>query len=65
MDSVNKYKALRQQRSLSVAEASKLLGISESHLWSIENGNRQPGKKVIVRMARLYKAKIETLFFAS
>jgi DNA-binding XRE family transcriptional regulator len=65
MDSVNKYKGFRQQRSLSVPESAKLLGISESHLWSIENGNRKPGKKVIIKMSKLYKAKIEELFFAS
>ena len=65
MDKVAQFKKLRLKRNLSVAEASKLLEISESHLWSIENGNRKPGKGLIVRMARLYNSKIETIFFAS
>ena len=64
MDKVVQFKRLRLTRNLSVREASKLLEISESHLWSIENGNRKPGKGLIVKMARLYSVNIETIFFA-
>ncbi len=45
----------------SVKETSKLLKISASYLWSIENGNRSPSIKVIIKMSELYKYSIESL----
>jgi transcriptional regulator with XRE-family HTH domain len=48
-----------------VVETSEALGISASYLWQIESGYRKPGRDLIVKMCKLYKCKLEDIFFAS
>lgn len=65
MNNISAYRRYRLQKGLKVAEVAKMLDISVSHLWNIENGNRKPGKDVILKMCSLYSVSLEEIFFAS
>ena len=65
MRDINVFKSKRLLVGFTVKEASELLGIAESTLFCIENGNRKPGKKTIKKMSMLYRTPIEELFNAS
>jgi transcriptional regulator with XRE-family HTH domain len=65
MQEENIFRKYRKKRGLNVKEVAKLLDISTSHIWNIENGNRSPGKVLIVKLCKLYGAKIEDLFLTS
>ena len=63
---MNIYKEKRLlSGSGNVHDTAKKLGIADSTLWSIENGTREPGKKLIVKMAKLYKCKTDDFFLQS
>lgn len=51
MQVIIKLKEIRKKYSISVRELAKRTGISESHLRYIENGEREPGISILVRIA--------------
>lgn len=52
---------LRRNCHLSMAEASKLLGISKATLSRYENGDNDLKASVLLHMANLYKVPVEEL----
>lgn len=57
----NKYKRLRLQNKLSISEASLKLDISKGTLYNVEQGIRQPGIKLKVKMCEVYKTNLTEL----
>jgi transcriptional regulator with XRE-family HTH domain len=51
---MNYFKNIRIVAGISRLEASKELGISYEHLRNIENGQKEPGKPLILKMSKLY-----------
>lgn len=58
-----RLKKLRESRGLSVKEAAKTLGISESHYYKIESGIRSPNFKLAGKFAKFFKTNVDDLFF--
>lgn len=56
-------KAARVNKSLTQAEAAKLLGISADSLWNYENGRSFPNVKVIKKMEEVYEIPYNKLIF--
>jgi len=62
---MNKYKKLRISTGLSRKDVATLLDISVYYVRNIENGQRTPGKNILVKMSKLYKCRIEELLNVS
>ncbi len=58
---MNKYKKLRLDVNLSRKDVALLLGVSLYHIRNIENGQRTPGKNILLKMSKIYRCKIEDL----
>ncbi|MBC7526994.1 MAG: helix-turn-helix domain-containing protein [Chthonomonadaceae bacterium] len=59
-------KKLREDARFSLREAEQLLGISNSYLYQIERGERNPPKiEVLKRMATAYKVSLVALLIAA
>lgn len=53
---------LRQRAGLSLQEAADKLGISKTHLWSLEKGQSEnPSLELLTKLANLYKVSIDYL----
>lgn len=61
---MNNYKQLRILSDLTRKDAANLLGISWYYLRNIENGQRIPGRNILVKMSALYKCSLEELLKA-
>lgn len=46
-------KQLREKKNLTQREVGKHIGISESYYSLIENGNRQPKPKIIIKLSKI------------
>jgi len=55
---------LRVNAKFDTEKAVKELGISKSMFYKIEQGDRSPGKYLIVKMSVAYKCSIEDIFKA-
>ena len=51
-------KKSRLEKKLSVREIAELLGISHQHYNDIENGNRNPGIELAIKMSDFFKAPV-------
>ncbi len=51
---------MRERSGLSVTALAREAGISQPHLTNIETGDRQPSPEVLVRLAAVLKAALET-----
>ena len=51
MDYGKVFKNLREERGMSRAELSSLLGVTKSALWKIENGQSVPKQSTIVALS--------------
>lgn len=58
---MRKIKILRVKAGYKTKEAAKLLGIKQCTLYKIESGQRKPSNDLKIKMALLYKCKIENL----
>jgi putative transcriptional regulator len=56
----NRLRELRGRRSQ--AEVAVQIGITQAHYCYIENGARTPSLPVAIRLAKLFKVKIEDIF---
>lgn len=57
-------KDLRLKAGLSTSSAVKILGISHSMLYKVEQGYRSPSRDLIKRMSLVYECTIEEIFLA-
>ncbi len=55
-----KIKGLRTKKSMTLADTAKKLDITISYLSLIENGKKNPSKKVIDKAANLFEVSIES-----
>jgi DNA-binding XRE family transcriptional regulator len=61
--SENQIKRLRLKAGYrTVKEAADLLGVSESHLYKIEQGKAVPGIRLAVKMVKLYKCNLNDIY---
>lgn len=55
-----KIKGLRLENSLSLTETAEILDITPSYLSLIENGKKQPSKKILTKAAKQFGVSIES-----
>ncbi len=60
-DGVHPLKAIREWRGLNQAELAGRAGTSKSYLSQIETGYRQPGRKLLIRLARILEVPVDVL----
>jgi putative molybdopterin biosynthesis protein len=53
---------IRQQRGLSAAQVSKLVGVSRQTIYAIEAGDYVPNTAVALQLARILEVRVEDLF---
>ena len=59
-------KRLREERGLSLREVEKQVGISNSYLYQIERGDRNPPKlEVMQKLATMYEVPFDSLLAAA
>jgi Zn-dependent peptidase ImmA (M78 family) len=54
MTNIRALKIVREQRRLNISDVASYADISESRLKTFEDGNKQPSRKQLERLARLY-----------
>ena len=59
---VQTLKSIREEEGLTRKKASKILGISITHLYLIESGKRNPSDKLKKKMMRLYGIPISEIY---
>lgn len=58
----NKVRMYRAMTNLTQEELAKKLGISRQRIVSIESEGSDPSLELALRMARLFKVRVEDLF---
>ena len=57
-----KVQKLRQEQSLTQEELAHELGISRVYMGYIEQGRESPSLKLLMKISRKFKVKVEDLF---
>ena len=60
---MNKLKELRIMNNLNVVEISKLIGISPTYYWQIENKKRRMYYELAKKIAQVFKLKPDDIFY--
>lgn len=60
---MNKLKELRIANNLTVVEISKLIGISPTYYWQIENKKRRMYYELAKKIAQVFKLKPDDIFY--
>ncbi len=55
-------KEVRKEKGLSLRELSKKANVSVGHLSDIENGIKEPGFFIMIRIARALDVELEKLY---
>jgi putative transcriptional regulator len=58
----NKVRLYRAMTNLTQEELAKKLGVSRQTIISIENESSDPSLQLVMKMARLFKVRVEDLF---
>lgn len=58
-------KAARINAGLTIAEASKEIGVTKNTIMNWENGNSMPGIDKAISLSELYKLPLENLIFCN
>lgn len=56
-------KELRIKNNLSIVEMAKLVGISPTYYWQIENKTRRLYYELAIKIAKIFKKKPDDIFF--
>lgn len=56
-------KEIRINNNLTVVEISKLIGISPTYYWQIENKKRRLYYELAVKIARIFNKKPDEIFY--
>ena len=59
----NKIKELRQESSITQEELASLASVSRQTVVAIEKGNYTPSLMLAMHLAKIFKVKIEELFY--
>ena len=60
---MKKLKELRVINGLTVVEISKLIGISPTYYWQIENKQRRMYYELAVKIAKVFNKKPDEVFY--
>ena len=60
---MKKLKELRTSVGLTVNDISKLIGISPTYYWQIENKHRRLYYELTVKIAKVFNKKPDEIFF--
>jgi transcriptional regulator with XRE-family HTH domain len=60
-DKMNKLKELRKDKNLTQAELAKLLDVDRSTIAQWERGENMPRAKMLIRLAKIFKCKVDAL----
>ena len=60
---MKKLKELRIKNNLTVIEIAKLIGISPTYYWQIENKDRRLYYELAVKIAKVFKLKPDDIFY--
>ena len=60
---MKKLKELRLKNNLTVVEISKLIGISPTYYWQIENKDRRLYYELAVKISKIFKLKPDDIFY--
>ena len=60
---MKKLKELRTSVGLTVNDISKLIGISPTYYWQIENKHRRLYYELAVKIAKVFNKKPDEIFF--
>ncbi len=60
---IKKLVELRKKFNYSHADMGKMLNISKTYYWQLENGNRRLYYHLAVKIADIFKLKPDDLFF--
>lgn len=53
---------LRQRSGKSLQDVADLLGVSKTHIWSLEKGQSEnPSLELLTKLAKLYKVQVDYL----
>jgi len=59
----SKLKNARIEHKFSIADESKLLGVSESYIYQIERGTKIPSFKIMKKISEVLNTPVQDLFF--
>lgn len=57
-----RVKDIRKRKNLTLAQLSERTGISVTHINDVENGLKEPGLSVLVRLSRALDVQITELY---
>lgn len=60
---LDKLKQFRVEANFSDADMAKLLGISKTFYWQIENGKRKLKYQMAIRISEIFGLKPDDLFY--
>lgn len=60
---MKKLKELRLKNNLSIVEMSRLIGISPTYYWQIENKDRRLYYELAVKISKVFKLKPDDIFY--
>lgn len=60
---MNKLKELRIKNKLTVEKMAKLVGISYTYYWQLENGQRNLYYSLAIKIAKVFNLKPDNIFF--
>lgn len=59
----NKVQELRQEKNLTQEDLAKSLGVTRQTVISIEKGNYIPSLLLAMKIAKMFKLKVEEIFW--
>ena len=62
-NSIKKLHALRKQGGYTNEEMAKMLDISKSYYWQIENGARRVSYDLAIKIAKIFELKPDDVFY--
>ena len=60
---MKRLKELRTMQGLTVSEMSKLIGISSTYYWQIENKQRRLYYELAIKIAKIFNKKPDEIFY--
>lgn len=60
---MKKLKELRTMNNLTVIEISKIIGISPTYYWQIENKQRRLYYELAIKIAKVFNKKPDEIFY--
>lgn len=62
---MKKLKELRNKYNYTIAQMAKLVGLSPTYYWQLENKQRRLYYKVAIKIAKVFNLKPDDIFYDS